>query len=73
MLSQMPKKPASPPLPSRPQLLLAALCLLVGVFSALKAIVDYVATGTFTWYLLVLALLGLALGGRVLRQVKDKR
>ncbi|CCG99544.1 hypothetical protein FAES_1534 [Fibrella aestuarina BUZ 2] len=67
----MPKKPAPSPLPSRPQLLLATLFLLVGVFSALKAIVDYVATGTLTWYLIVLALLGLALGGRTLRRVKD--
>ncbi|MEZ0609987.1 hypothetical protein ACAW74_15830 [Fibrella sp. WM1] len=67
----MPKKPAPPPLPSRPQLLLATLCLLVGVFSALKATVDYVATGTLSWYLVVLALLGLALGGRTLRRLKD--
>lgn len=57
--------------PSRPQLLLAALCLLVGVFSALKAGVDYIATGVVSWPYPVLALLGMAFGGRVLRRVKD--
>lgn len=60
------------PIPSRPQLLLAALSLLIGVFAALKAGVSYFATGVVAWPYVGLALLGLALGGRVLRRVKDK-
>ena len=64
---------AKQPAPTRPQVLLAALYLLVGVFCALKSVFDYAATGTVTWYVVALGLVGMTLGGRTLRQFKDNQ
>lgn len=64
---------AKQPAPTRPQLLLAAFYLLIGVFCILKSGLDYVATGTVTWYVVALGLAGLAISGRTLRKFKDSK